>query len=308
MQQDLESSLISVIIPMYNAALYIEETINSVVSQTYTNWECIVVDDGSVDDSADIVQRMAEKDDRIIYIYQDNAGPSAARNHGFGEAKGEYIQFLDADDVLLPERFAVMLERFQDQPNSVLFSGYHVIDGKGEIKRSVSFDKPIHLDYNGMYGIYGTSILFPPACALFPKKSLEGIFWNEKMCYSEDWDLYLRVVRQNNVEFISVDSVLCCYRNTDNSLSKALFEVYKADFQILKQYYDKRCFFLFCRAYARLRFRNIIMNRKWQHGIIYFSLSDITVFQKIVVVVLVLIYFVQLYTERLWVKIWEVFK
>ena len=293
---------------MYNAAQYIEETINSVVSQTYTNWECIVVDDGSVDNSAEIVQRMAENDDRIVYVYQNNSGPSAARNHGLSLAKGEYIQFLDADDVLLPERFAVMLERFKEQPNSVLFSGYHVIDGKGEIKRSVSYDKPIHLGYNGVYGTYGTSILFPPACVLFPKKSLEGMFWNEKMCYSEDWDLYLRVVRQNNVEFNSVDYILCSYRNTDNSLSKAVFEVYKSDSQILKQYYDKRCFFLFCRAFARLRFRNLIMNRKLQHRIMYFSLSDITVFQRIVVVVLVLIYFVQLYTERLCVKIWEVFK
>ena len=74
--------MISIIIPLYNAARFIAETLQSVQAQTYTDWECIVVDDGSTDNGAEIVQRIAQADTRIRYVYQSNAGPSAARNHG----------------------------------------------------------------------------------------------------------------------------------------------------------------------------------------------------------------------------------
>ena len=103
-------NLISVIIPIYNAEKYIEETLNSLVSQSYTNWECLLIDDGSNDCSKFRVERFCIEDQRFKYFYQNNAGPSAARNYGISLSVGDFIQFLDADDVLLPERFFVLMK------------------------------------------------------------------------------------------------------------------------------------------------------------------------------------------------------
>lgn len=90
--------LVSIIVPSYNQASYISETLNSVLAQTYINWECIVVDDGSVDETPNIVKHFLEKDERFKYFRQNNQGPSTARNNGILKSRGEYILPLDSDD------------------------------------------------------------------------------------------------------------------------------------------------------------------------------------------------------------------
>lgn len=92
--------MISVIVPAYNVASYIRDCVNSIISQSYKNLEVIIVDDGSSDDTNMIIQEMMKTDDRIRYIYQSNQGVSAARNRGLEEAKGEFITFVDADDLI----------------------------------------------------------------------------------------------------------------------------------------------------------------------------------------------------------------
>lgn len=94
----MHSKLVSIVIPCYNAERFIENTLKTVLNQTYRNFEVIVVDDGSSDRSAEIVNRIAQNDKRVIYFYQPNAGVSAARNNGIKLAKGNYIAVLDSDD------------------------------------------------------------------------------------------------------------------------------------------------------------------------------------------------------------------
>ncbi|MDD2650679.1 MAG: glycosyltransferase family 2 protein [Candidatus Cloacimonadales bacterium] len=96
------ADLISVIIPAYNAEKLLADSLNSVVNQTYKNFEVIIVNDGSVDKTADICDSFASKDTRIKYTYQDNAGVSMARNKGMEMSSGKYICFLDADDYYSP--------------------------------------------------------------------------------------------------------------------------------------------------------------------------------------------------------------
>lgn len=91
--------LISIITPMYNGAKYVSYTIDSVLAQTYSNWEMIIVDDGSKDNGAELVQTYSEKDGRIKLFRQANGGSSVARNNGLKNAKGRYICFLDSDDL-----------------------------------------------------------------------------------------------------------------------------------------------------------------------------------------------------------------
>lgn len=117
------NSLVSVIIPCYNYGWSLPETLDSLIAQTYTNWECIVVDDGSSDNSKEVVQAYASKDARFKYVYQVNKGMSAARNHGARLCKGEYIQFLDADDLLVPTKFSAQVELLESNPELDLVYG-----------------------------------------------------------------------------------------------------------------------------------------------------------------------------------------
>jgi glycosyltransferase involved in cell wall biosynthesis len=106
--------MVSVIIPAYNCGSFIGETIQSVRQQTYTNWEIIVIDDGSTDDTQKVVGSI--HDPRIRYIRTLNQGNYWARNRGLKEARGEYIAFLDADDIVLPEKFAKQVRLFMEKP------------------------------------------------------------------------------------------------------------------------------------------------------------------------------------------------
>ena len=92
--------LISVIVPCYNQAQYLEECLQSVLDQTYQNWECIIVNDGSSDDTEEIANKWSKNDERIKYIYKENEGLSSARNLGVKISLGEFIYFIDSDDSL----------------------------------------------------------------------------------------------------------------------------------------------------------------------------------------------------------------
>lgn len=101
MSQD-NSPLISVIIPCYNAAPWLHRSLDSVLAQTYTHWEALLIDDGSTDDTSEILEEYAKKDARFRVFHQPNAGPSAARNKGIHEMQGEWMTWMDADDTILP--------------------------------------------------------------------------------------------------------------------------------------------------------------------------------------------------------------
>jgi glycosyltransferase involved in cell wall biosynthesis len=115
--------VISVIIPCYNYGHLIADTLQSIISQTYGDWEIIVVDDGSTDNTADVVREYVGRDKRISFHQQQNAGPSAARNKALQIAKGDFIQFLDADDLLERKKFEVQLQLFRENPHAGIVYG-----------------------------------------------------------------------------------------------------------------------------------------------------------------------------------------
>ena len=124
--------LVSIITPCYNGSRYITETIESVIKQTYLNWEMIVVDDGSKDNSADIVRRYSKKDNRIMLVQQKNAGSAAARNNGIRRAKGQYIALLDADDLWEPEFLEKQIKFMKEKDAICVFCSYKRIDEKSK--------------------------------------------------------------------------------------------------------------------------------------------------------------------------------
>ena len=134
--------MISVIIPVYNAGDYLEECFNSILGQTYQDFEIIAVDDGSTDDSASICRSYSEKDKRINYICQPNCGVSSARNNGIEHAKGQWLCFIDADDKYSPNYFETMLKG--SEPGSMVACQYcmDIHDhGKGNQKVLIDNDK-----------------------------------------------------------------------------------------------------------------------------------------------------------------------
>ena len=137
-------NLVSVIIPAYNGAAYLEQAIASVVAQTYTNYEIIVVDDGSTDRTHQVVSECgiayfgAANSDRLVYLYQDNQGVAQARNKGLELAKGEYIAFLDQDDVFLPEKLSQQVLLMEQQPDlGLVNSGWNIVNRSGVILSTV---------------------------------------------------------------------------------------------------------------------------------------------------------------------------
>src|SRR5690606_10850342 len=121
--------LVSIIIPTFNREHLIGETLDSVLAQTYANWECIVVDDGSTDGTEDLLHGFIVNDTRFQYHKRTNnhlPGGNGARNYGFEKSKGEYVQWFDDDDVMLPEFISSKLELFDSDLNLVICSGHYV--------------------------------------------------------------------------------------------------------------------------------------------------------------------------------------
>ena len=108
-------TLVSIVIPAFNCARTIAETLGSAQGQTHAELDIIVVDDGSTDGTAEIVARHAAADPRIRYLRQANSGVAAARNHGIAEARGPYVALLDADDLWHPTKIAAQLRRFEER-------------------------------------------------------------------------------------------------------------------------------------------------------------------------------------------------
>lgn len=119
---------VSIITPCYNASRFISQTIDSVLSKTFTDWEMIIVDDGSKDDSSEIVEKYVKKDSRIRLIQQPNGGSANARNHGIREATGRYIALLDADDLWLPQFLEKQIEFMKEKKAICVYSSYKRID------------------------------------------------------------------------------------------------------------------------------------------------------------------------------------
>jgi teichuronic acid biosynthesis glycosyltransferase TuaG len=162
----MEKGLVSIITPMYNGERFVGQTIDSVLSQTYPNWEMIIIDDGSSDKGPEIVRDYTLKDNRITLLTQPNAGSGAARNNGIREAKGQYIALLDADDTWNPDFLEQQLKLMKDKHALLVYGSHTRIDehSKEVLKPYIA---PAKITYNDLLkncyiscltGLYDTSV------------------------------------------------------------------------------------------------------------------------------------------------------
>lgn len=195
------SPLVSVLIPCYNAQDYLAETLDSVISQTYRNLEVIIVDDGSTDLSRQILLDYAKKDERIQLFFQPNKGPSAARNKAFEISKGEWIQYLDADDLLNPFKIEGQLSSALEckQKDVVVYGDIYTLDQSGVIKHKNNFP---NIDfYDPLDFIFYDSIHFgSTGLHLFPRHIIEANEeWEEKINIYEDLDFFCRAISKAQI-------------------------------------------------------------------------------------------------------------
>jgi glycosyltransferase involved in cell wall biosynthesis len=231
------NNLVSVIIPVYNGASLIRDTIESVRRQTYRNWECIIVDDGSTDDTAPVVKENIAGDDRFRYIHQPNGGLSAARNAGLERAGGEYIQFLDADDVLMPEKLAEQLEMMSREAATVSYTDYRTGSGT-DIYREESYYKPSQLQTADPLAEliikWESTLIIPPHCWLFHASIFRdrGLRFDTSLPNHEDFDCWVNVFRlQPKIAYL--DKKLVIYRVSEGSMSRNMLKMGEGFLQVL---------------------------------------------------------------------------
>lgn len=204
---------VSVVIPTYNHAHFVGEAIQSVLNQDYHDYEIIVIDDGSKDNTREVV---AQFGNRVRYIWQENKGLSGARNTGIGAARGSYIALLDADDCWLPGFLSTLVARLEADPElAAVHSGFFFVDGQGDLlpqqgTATVPDDK--------MYDRLLDGEFFVPAAVLTRRCCFErlGLF-DETLRASEDWDMWLRVARE--FRFAGLSQPLLNYRMHGKNMS-----------------------------------------------------------------------------------------
>lgn len=164
---------ISIILPVYNTEVYLPECIESILAQTFSDFELLVINDGSADRSGDICEQFALKDSRIKVFHQENKGVSAARNLGLDNAAGEYIMFCDSDDIVMPEWCAELLNLAETTESEVM-CGYYEIYDEYEKERLFSEVEDITVLYENMY-IYSYTAGFSPflVIRIFRKEIIE---------------------------------------------------------------------------------------------------------------------------------------
>lgn len=187
----------SVIIPVYNVAPYLRECLDSVLAQTFGDWEAICVDDGSTDESGAILDEYAAKDKRIKVIHQHNAGVSAARNLGLEHANGEYVGFVDADDKLLPMWFQEAESHISESSPDILRMNLSYWSEDGSVKDDALESNFLKLHERDKIVMWAWDNLLPrgwSVVAFFRRKIISSVRFNEELKIREDMIFILKLM------------------------------------------------------------------------------------------------------------------
>ena len=226
------NNLVSVIIPSYNSARYLEKAINSVLSQTYPHIEIIVIDDGSVDNTYEV---LCPYQGRIIYRHKENGGPASARNYGLTKAKGEYIAFLDADDYWLPEKLKIQIDFMRSNPDiDLVHANSWIDDGKSELYPIFVHDKPPSGE------VFKHLFLSNHICNLtvvVRHECMNRYRFDERdeLIGCEDYELWLRISLNHKIAYI--DETVAVYRIHNTNISSEIKNI-KGQLFILENIYQ----------------------------------------------------------------------
>jgi teichuronic acid biosynthesis glycosyltransferase TuaG len=204
-------NLVSIITPMYNSSRFIEETILSVLSQTYQNWELLITDDASKDNSIQVVEKYVAQDKRIrLFVSKENIGAAAARNISLSNAKGKFIAFLDSDDLWTPYKLEKQLTFMLNNGYAFSITNYSIIEEDGS-KTNKTIVAPVELNYHQY--LRNTII---GCLTVMINKELTGDFEMPNIKSSHDMALWLQIMKRGYKVYGLADS-LSLYRLVSNS-------------------------------------------------------------------------------------------
>lgn len=226
--------LVSIIVPCYNYALFLPDSIGSIMNQTYQNWECIVVDDGSTDNSKELLEQLSKKDSRITLIIQKNAGPTVARNNGIKLAKGEFIHFLDADDLIEKQKLEKQVAVFIKHPDADIVYGnvkYFSTENPSKLFDSLDLKSgpwmknPVGKGEKMIKELLKGNIMETSSPlvrkSLFDKWGL----MNESLLFNEDWELWARFALGNASFYYDNSEQTMVLRRSHESYSRDYFKM-----------------------------------------------------------------------------------
>ena len=222
--------VISVIIPVYNGERFILETIRSAVNQTFRDLEILIINDGSTDKTFELVKRSG--DDRVKVFSYPHAGLSVSRNRGIRLARGEYIAFLDADDLWSPSKLEVQFLALRDHPDAaVAYSWVDLIDEEGHSLRP--FMRPSHKG-NVYEKVLFNDFIIGGSNVLIRRQALEKTgFFDEALGAAEDHDMWIRLAK--HFEFTLVPKVQLFYRQTDGAMSSDLLRQMEGNLKVIEK-------------------------------------------------------------------------
>ncbi len=224
-------NLVSIITPCYNGSKYIAQTIDSVRAQTYPHWQMLIVDDGSKDNSVEIIEKYVDQDSRIRLIRQPNGGSAAARNNGIRNAQGRYIALLDADDVWEPRFLESQLALMKEHDATLVYGSYKMIDENSQEilhpvicrPRITTKDMMVTCHIGCLTGLYDT------------KKYGKVYLREELKSIRDDYAFWVDIIKQCG-EAYGNQELLAKYRVLSNSVTGNKFKLIKKQYQFYRNY------------------------------------------------------------------------
>lgn len=228
----VQEGTVSVIIPCYNYGHFLREAIASVMRQSYPNWECIIIDDGSSDNTREVAGELCLQDSRIKYIHQANQGTAAARNAGLKHSKGQFIQFLDADDLIEKHKFVCQIQFLIANPHiDVVYSGARMFSGS--MHERVFLPEAIQELNTSGRGLnivkdFLNGKLPLMSSPIFRRSILEDVgLFIEQIKASEDYEFWLRcALTDKSFYFLSVNNTNTLIRKGHQSLSCNTYKMF----------------------------------------------------------------------------------
>lgn len=232
--------MVSIITPSYNSSRFVRATIESIQVQTYQNWELLITDDCSNDGSVSVIREYMEKDSRIkLFIQETNQGPGAARNRSLENATGQYIAFLDSDDVWEPQKLEKQLEFMKEEKAAFVFSAYYLMDEKG-----IPLNKIVHVPAKIDYAGYLRNTIIGCLTVLIDRKQT-GDFRMPLIRTSQDMATWLLIMKRGFKAY-GMPEPMAGYRVVGNSNTskkrKAALDVWKVYRQIEHLSFGYACF------------------------------------------------------------------
>lgn len=237
----MEKDLISIVVPVYNAEKFLTDTINTVFSQTYENWELIFVDDKSTDNSVEIVNEYIQKNNNIKLIQnKENSGAAISRNKGIDEAKGKYIAFLDADDLWKKDKLEKQIKFMKENEYDFTFTGYEFADENG-IPNGKKVIVPSKINYKK--ALKNTIIWTSTVMFNMNKLKKEDIYMPD-VKRGQDTATWWKVL-STGVNAYGIDEVLSYYRRTNKSLSANKLKALKRTWNLYRNVEHLNIFYSF---------------------------------------------------------------